>query len=156
MAKGSRFSAFIIGTLLGAIGGLLYAPKSGKETREELKSRAEEMLEQSKESYTGQTDWVRKVAMDQADQLRNRIEATRERLKTSIEAAGTAAHESVNAATDLGEQAVDRAADIAKSATKVVVLEEEGPAEEAEVTPIESKPKRPKVVTEEPEPKEEE
>lgn len=33
---------FISGTVLGAIGGLLFAPKSGKESRKEIKNKVEE------------------------------------------------------------------------------------------------------------------
>lgn len=40
---------FVLGALIGAGIGLLFAPKSGKETRKELKEKAEELIEKAKE-----------------------------------------------------------------------------------------------------------
>ncbi|MCL4499356.1 MAG: YtxH domain-containing protein [Chloroflexi bacterium] len=132
--KGGRLSAFIVGALAGAIGGLLYAPRAGKETREEVRRRAEEFVEQGRESYAEQSDWMRKMASDQAEQLRTRIETTRERLKSSIEAAGDAAQEGLRVATGMSEQVIERAADAATAATQVV----------SEGSPVELEPKNAK------------
>ena len=73
---GSRVSYFLVGLGIGALVGLLYAPKSGDETREfltkkadegrdyaqkkarELRERAEDLLERSKEIMTRQKDAV--------------------------------------------------------------------------------------------------
>jgi gas vesicle protein len=71
---GSRISYFLVGLGIGALVGLLYAPKSGDETRDylskkadegrdyaqkkarELRERAEDLLERSKEIMTRQKD----------------------------------------------------------------------------------------------------
>lgn len=45
------FASFVLGALLGAIAALLYAPRSGKETREILKKTAEEYSERGKQIY---------------------------------------------------------------------------------------------------------
>lgn len=43
MAKGKKFGlGLIIGAIAGAVAGILTAPKSGKETREDLKKKADE------------------------------------------------------------------------------------------------------------------
>jgi gas vesicle protein len=73
---GSRFSYFLVGLGIGALVGILYAPKSGDETREllsqkadegrdyaqkkarELRERAEDLLERSKEIMSRQKDAV--------------------------------------------------------------------------------------------------
>ena len=73
---GSRFSFFLVGLGIGALVGILYAPKSGDETREllsqkadegrdyaqkkarELRERAEDLLERSKEIMSRQKDAV--------------------------------------------------------------------------------------------------
>ena len=73
---GSKVSFFIVGMGIGALLGLLFAPKSGEETREyltgradegrefaqrkakELRERAEDLLERSKEIMARQKDAV--------------------------------------------------------------------------------------------------
>ena len=51
----SRVDDFIkgllVGGLIGAAIGILYAPKSGKETREDLSRKAEELIVKAKEEY---------------------------------------------------------------------------------------------------------
>jgi gas vesicle protein len=44
---GAFLKGLLIGGAVGAIIALLYAPKSGKETREDIKRRTEEFLEQA-------------------------------------------------------------------------------------------------------------
>jgi gas vesicle protein len=41
----------MIGALIGAVSGILYAPKSGKEVRKEIRHTAEDLLEKAKEQY---------------------------------------------------------------------------------------------------------
>jgi gas vesicle protein len=41
----------LVGGLIGAAIGILYAPKSGKETREDLSRKAEELIEKAKAEY---------------------------------------------------------------------------------------------------------
>jgi gas vesicle protein len=40
-----------IGGLIGVVLGILYAPKSGKETREDIAHKADELLDKAKEEY---------------------------------------------------------------------------------------------------------
>ena len=51
MAAADCFKGLIVGGLIGAALGILYAPKSGKETRETICNSAEELLEKAKEQY---------------------------------------------------------------------------------------------------------
>ncbi len=71
---GSKFSYFLVGLGIGALVGILYAPKSGEETRadlskkanegrdyaqkkaRELRERAEDLIERSKEIMSRQKD----------------------------------------------------------------------------------------------------
>ncbi|MFZ3200431.1 MAG: YtxH domain-containing protein [Candidatus Acidiferrales bacterium] len=71
---GSRVSFFLVGLGIGALVGILFAPKSGEETREylsakadegkeyaqkkarELRERAEDLIERSKEIMSRQKD----------------------------------------------------------------------------------------------------
>lgn len=47
--KKNTLGALLLGTALGAGLGVLFAPKSGKETREDLKNKMDELLEKIKE-----------------------------------------------------------------------------------------------------------
>ena len=51
MAVDDCIKGMIVGGLIGATLGILYAPKSGKETREELSKSADEIIEKAKEQY---------------------------------------------------------------------------------------------------------
>jgi gas vesicle protein len=73
---GSKVSVFLVGLGIGALVGLLFAPKSGEDTREflsgkadegrdyaqrkarELRERAEDLLERSKEIMDRQKDAI--------------------------------------------------------------------------------------------------
>ncbi len=79
-ARRKRRGGFILGALVGAAAGLLLAPKSGKETRQQLLGeggmgqqvdRVKQALGAGKES-----------AADQSEALRRKIEETRERLRS--------------------------------------------------------------------------
>jgi len=43
--------ALVVGGLIGAAIGILFAPKSGKETRQDLSLKADELLAKAKEEY---------------------------------------------------------------------------------------------------------
>ena len=45
------FTGFLIGGVLGALAGIFFAPKSGKELRSELKEKGSEVLKEGKEIY---------------------------------------------------------------------------------------------------------
>ncbi|MCB9790551.1 YtxH domain-containing protein [Candidatus Nomurabacteria bacterium] len=47
----SFMKGIILGTIVGAAAGVLFAPKSGEETRKELKKKAEELKSQAEVEY---------------------------------------------------------------------------------------------------------
>lgn len=49
MAKKNNAGKFVLGAAIGAALGVLFAPKSGKETRKELKNKANDLIEKAKE-----------------------------------------------------------------------------------------------------------
>jgi gas vesicle protein len=49
--NGDLLKGLVIGGLIGAALGVLYAPKSGKETREDIARKTEELLNKAKEEY---------------------------------------------------------------------------------------------------------
>ncbi len=90
---------FVFGAVVGAVAGLLLAPKSGRETREQLFGEG---------GLGAQVDRIRDAigagrssAADQSEALRLKIEETRERLRGQMEgddAAGGSGEDSSGAA----------------------------------------------------------
>jgi len=70
---------------IGAVAGILYAPRSGSETREALRSKAEEGRElvrgRAREAREQASEWVdrgREVLSQQKEQLRSAYDAGRQ------------------------------------------------------------------------------
>jgi len=63
--KGDLFIGLMVGGLIGAAIGILFAPKSGKETREDIANKADEVLTKAKEEY-GKAVEKSKAAYDAA------------------------------------------------------------------------------------------
>jgi gas vesicle protein len=76
---------FLAGLGVGALVGVLYAPRSGSETRDVLRSRAEEgreyMRNRAREAREQASDWVERgkdVLNQQKEQFRSAYEAGRQ------------------------------------------------------------------------------
>jgi gas vesicle protein len=81
----NSFVWFLAGLGLGAVVGVLYAPRSGSETRDALRARAEEgrdyMRSRAREAREQASEWVdrgRDVVNQQKDQFRAAYEAGRQ------------------------------------------------------------------------------
>jgi len=79
---GNSFLWFLAGLGFGAIAGVLYAPRSGDETRQVLRSRAEEGREfvrdrarQARDQAAGWAERGREVLNQQKEQFRSAYEA---------------------------------------------------------------------------------
>jgi gas vesicle protein len=90
---GSKVSFFLVGLGIGALVGILFAPKSGEETREYLSSKAEE---------------GRDYAQKKARELRERAEDLIERSKEIM----ARQKEAINTAVDAGKETYKREAKI--------------------------------------------
>jgi gas vesicle protein len=86
---GSRISYFLVGLGIGALVGILFAPKSGEETREYLSKRA---------------DQGKEYAQRKAQELRERADDLVERGKQ----VAARQKESLSAAVDAGREAYQR------------------------------------------------
>jgi gas vesicle protein len=82
---GSSFVWFLAGLGLGALVGVLYAPRAGSETREELRARAEQgrdyvrsRAREARDQATGWVDKGREVVSQQKEQFRAAYEAGRQ------------------------------------------------------------------------------
>ena len=81
----NSFLWFLAGLGVGAVAGVLYAPRSGNETREALLSKAEEgreyVTDRARTARSQANDWVdrgREVLNQQKDQFRAAYEAGRQ------------------------------------------------------------------------------
>ena len=81
----NSFVWFLAGLGIGAIAGILYAPRSGSETRDALRSKAEEGREfmrerarQAREQAAGWAERGREVLTQQKEQFRSAYEAGRQ------------------------------------------------------------------------------
>lgn len=79
---GARFSYFLVGLGIGAMIGILFTPRSGKETREFLAERTEEgrdaLLRKSRDLREQAEEYVERakdVVRKQKDQISSAIEA---------------------------------------------------------------------------------
>jgi gas vesicle protein len=86
---GSKVSFFLVGLGIGALVGILFAPKSGEETREYLSQKADE---------------GREYAQRKARELRERAEDLVERSKQ----VASRQKETLSAAVDAGREAYQR------------------------------------------------
>ena len=93
---GNSFVWFLAGLGLGALAGVLYAPRSGSETREVIRARAEEGREyvknRAREARDQATSWAdrgREVVNQQKDHFRAAYEAGRQAYHEATSDTGT-------------------------------------------------------------------
>lgn len=123
---GSGFGAFLIGGLLGAVLALLFAPRSGEETREMLAEKANEYWGQAGDVYstgvgkvTEAVDSGTVVAGEKSEQLRAKIDEARERLQEQVAKSAEVAKGKVNEAAPAVKDAVDKAAEGTKAGVDI-------------------------------------
>jgi len=86
---GNSFVWFLAGLGLGALAGVLYAPRSGAETRDALRARAEE----GKEYMRNRAREARDQAQQWADRGRDAVSQQKEQFRAAYEAGRQAYHE---------------------------------------------------------------
>jgi gas vesicle protein len=118
---GSVFGAFLLGGLVGAILGLLFAPRSGKETREIIAARADEYWGEGVELYNTGKEKVGEAysvgkdkVSEQSEQLRAKIDDARGRLQETVAKSAETAKTKVADVVPAAQGAVDRAAEKTK------------------------------------------
>jgi gas vesicle protein len=87
-----KFGNFLLGLGLGVGVGLLFAPRSGEETRDMLMSKADE----GKDYLKRQSDDLRGSAADIVDKSREAINRQRDSLSEAIDAGKQAYREKVD------------------------------------------------------------
>lgn len=97
-SDGNSFVWFLAGLGVGALAGVLYAPRAGSETRDTLRARAEEgrdyVKTRARDAREQASDWVdrgRDVVSQQKDQFRAAYEAGRQAYQEATTETGAAA-----------------------------------------------------------------
>ena len=91
MDDDSKFSYFFLGLGIGVAAGILFAPKSGPETRELLRSKADE----GKEYLKRRSGDLKESANDLVDRGRNMVGRQKDQLNAAVEAGKQAYREAV-------------------------------------------------------------
>lgn len=79
--SGEFIKGLVIGGIAGVILGILYAPKSGKETREEIGWKMEELMAKAKEDYERALEKSKKTYESAIKQLRALESAAKEKFE---------------------------------------------------------------------------
>src|SRR5579863_2852837 len=88
----NTFVWFLAGLGLGALAGVMYAPRSGSETREVLRARAEE----GREYVRSRAREARDQASQWADKGRDVVNQQKEQFRAAYEAGRQAYHEATS------------------------------------------------------------
>lgn len=89
--EGGKFSYFAFGLGLGIAVGVLFAPRSGEETREFIRSKADE----GKEYLRKRSDDIRDSASDVVERGKTMVNRQRENLSAAVEAGRQAYRDAV-------------------------------------------------------------
>ncbi len=92
MDDDNKFSYFLLGVGIGVAAGLLFAPKSGPETRDLLRSKADE----GKEYLKRRTMEARDQASDAIERGKSTVSRQRDNLVAAVEAGKQAYREAVS------------------------------------------------------------
>jgi gas vesicle protein len=79
---GNSFAWFLAGLGVGAVVGVLYAPRSGNETRDVIRAKAEE----SKEYVRGRARQAREQASEWVDKGKDILNQQKEQFRSAYEA----------------------------------------------------------------------
>jgi len=91
MQEDKRISYFCLGVGIGVAVGILFAPKSGEETRQLLRSKADD----SKDYVKRKTEEIKESAVDLADKGKLALQRQKEQLAAAVDAGRQAYKESV-------------------------------------------------------------
>jgi gas vesicle protein len=89
----SRLSAFLLGLGIGTAVGILFAPKAGEETREELRARALE----GRDYVKRRSHEIRHQAEEVIEKGREKVQSQRDQLSAALDA-GRRAYREANEA----------------------------------------------------------
>ena len=99
MEDDNKFSYFFLGLGLGVAAGLLFAPKSGAETRDLLLTKADE----GKEYLKRRTSDLRETAEEVIEKGKTAVSRQRDNLSSAVEAGKQAYREAVSGGAAAGD-----------------------------------------------------
>ena len=85
MSKGKFGLGLLFGAAVGAVAGILTAPKSGKETRKELKEKAEEIGKVVKEKTSEAAENTEKVIDEVKEKTSEFVEDAKVKTEAAVE-----------------------------------------------------------------------
>jgi gas vesicle protein len=99
MDEDKKLSYFFLGLGIGVAVGILFAPKSGEETRDIIRSKAGE----SKDYIRRRGEEFRDTAADAIERGKGAVQRQKEQLNAAVEAGKQAYRESVTSASTANE-----------------------------------------------------
>jgi gas vesicle protein len=103
MEENNGFGYFLLGLGIGVAAGVLLAPKSGAETREYLRAKAEESgdylktrADDSREFLRQRTDDLRNTAGDLVEKGKSAVKSRKDNLNAAVEAGKQAYRDAVS------------------------------------------------------------
>jgi gas vesicle protein len=116
--RSGAVAPFLWGALVGAAVALLWAPRSGRETQQELQEAAErlqiamrERVGEAREAVVGKMDGVRQRVQEQVEAVRDAVETRTEGVRQAVESGRQAAQ-------DAREELQRRVAEAKRDATQ--------------------------------------
>jgi gas vesicle protein len=85
--RSGGFGAFVVGALIGAGAALLLAPRSGRETRDEIRAGALRIRDRAEDAVRDVTDSVQETIGGVRGEVQGRIDAAREAFEAGRQAA---------------------------------------------------------------------
>jgi gas vesicle protein len=77
-------SGFLVGSVIGAATALLFAPRSGEETRAEIRDKAVEIRDHATETVKDTVSQARSKVGDVRDNVRDKVEELKQRGKYTV------------------------------------------------------------------------
>ncbi|HEX6134711.1 MAG TPA: YtxH domain-containing protein [Longimicrobiales bacterium] len=91
--RSGGFGSFVIGALLGAGAALLFAPRSGAETRDEIRAGALRLRDRAEDAVRGVADSVNDTVGGVRAEVEGRLDAARNAFEAGRRAARDTRHE---------------------------------------------------------------